>query len=87
MSRDIRRKSIDPGDNDKRSELDKQLEAAFSVFWSDYDAKYAIFSDPDLPTELKYALIRSIKSVFSAGFSSAYASYIVGQLAAGKQAK
>jgi hypothetical protein len=57
--------------------MDKQIDAGFEVFWSDFSQKIAALQDPYMPDTLKAAMQRTLKEVYSAGFASAYASYIV----------
>jgi hypothetical protein len=60
-----------------QSKMDKEVQAAFDIFWDDFRKKVAALNDPYMPQELKDAMKQTIQDVFRSGYSAAYASYIL----------
>jgi hypothetical protein len=60
-------------------------DAAFEVFFDEEVKKFDILTDSEIPMDMRYAIRQALymqmKSVFVAGYSSAYAAYSLELLA------
>ena len=67
-----------------QKKLDELIDAAFESYIDDYEMRFPIIKDPLIPASVRASMRQTVKEVFSAGFSSAYAAYIVDRLVGDK---
>jgi hypothetical protein len=64
--------------------LQKQMDAAFDVFIDKYAETSLILTSPIIPMEVRAAMVESLRDVYNAGFSSAYAAFVVNKITSQK---